>query len=159
MEIPPSRKVRIDRPATAARDVPAYLDLGGWGDGPGWLRKGAQIWLTFAEGEVVHYLSGPRPPVPGEIRVGGTIHRKDLDALLDVDPDTGRETIDDLIAAYGPSIRRAKAAGTDRHPHDGSRPMPPTFKHPGPLPEPIKLEGEGPSASDIVLGDRDEGQS
>lgn len=90
MEPPASGKIRIDQPATAATDVPAYLALGGWGDGPGWLRKGAQIWLAFAEGEFVYYLSGHRPPFPGEVRVGGTIHRKDLDALLDVDPDTGR---------------------------------------------------------------------
>lgn len=68
-------------------------------------------------------------------------------------------TIDDLIAAYGPSIRRAKAAGTEGHPHDGTRPIPAAIKKPGPLPEPIKLEGEGPSASDIVLGDRDEGRT
>jgi hypothetical protein len=64
-------------------------------------------------------------------------------------------TIDDLIALWGPSIRRAKAAGTEGRPHDGTRPMPPTIKKPGPLPEPIQLEGEGPSASDVVLGDRE----
>jgi hypothetical protein len=43
--------------------------------------------------------------VPGEIRVGGTIHRKDLDALLDVDPDTGRvttPTIEEQLAALSP---------------------------------------------------------
>jgi hypothetical protein len=108
MEPPPSGKTRIDRPATAARDVPAYLALGGCGDGPGWQRKGAQIWLAFAEGEVVHYLSGARPLVPEEIRVGGTIHRKDLDALLNVEPDTGRVTtpsIEEQLVALNPRDR------------------------------------------------------
>lgn len=108
MEPPASGKIRIDRAATAARDVPAYLAMGGWGDGPGWIRKGAQIWLAFAEGEVVHSLSGHRPPVPDEIRVGGTIHREDLDALLDVDPDAGRvatPTIEQQLAALSPRDR------------------------------------------------------
>ena len=108
MEPTSSGKIRIDRPATAARDVPAYLALGGWGDGPGWLRKGAQIWLTFVEGEVVHYLSGPRPPALGEIREGGTIHRKDLDALLNVDSESGRVTtppLEQQLAALSPRDR------------------------------------------------------
>jgi hypothetical protein len=33
------------------------------------------------------------------------------------------------------------------------------FRRPDPLPEPIQLEGDGPSASDLVLGDRDGGKT
>jgi hypothetical protein len=67
-------------------------------------------------------------------------------------------TIDDLIEPYWASIRRARAAGTEGHPHEGTRPMPAAIKQPVPLPEPITLEGDGPSASDIVLGDREDSQ-
>jgi hypothetical protein len=81
-------------------------------------------------------------------------------------------TIGDLIAAYGPSIL-ANPSNKRRDPVErelllqlgdpivaredpaltkiaGERP-----KSPGPLPEPIRLEGEGPSASDVVLDDRE----
>ena len=89
-------------------------------------------------------------------------------------------TIDDLIAAYGPSIR-ANPSNKRREPVErellrqlgdpnveredetltkvaGERPTPENpLKKPGPLPEPTRLDGEGPSASDIVLGDLEDG--
>lgn len=35
--------------------------MGGWGDGPAWLRASAQVFLTRRDGHVVEFLSGPRP--------------------------------------------------------------------------------------------------
>lgn len=108
MEPPPLGKIRINRTATASRDVPAYLAFGERGDDFGLLRKGAEVWLAFVEGEAVHYLSGHHAPVPGEIRMGGTIHRNDLDAVLDINHDTGRvttPTIEQQLAALSPRDR------------------------------------------------------
>jgi hypothetical protein len=87
-------------------------------------------------------------------------------------------TIDELIRIYGPSIR-SNPSNKRRDPVErellqrlgdpnvaredpamtklaGERPTAENaLKRPGPLPDPVKLQGEGPSASDIVLGDRE----
>ena len=87
-------------------------------------------------------------------------------------------TIDELIRIYGPSIR-ANPANKRRDPVErellrlmgdpnvgrederltkvaGERPtLENALKLPGPLPEPVKLQGERPSVSEVVLKDRD----
>jgi len=67
-----AEKTPIGKAVKALKEVPVYLFLNGWGDGPSFLRPGSQIWLDVTDGEMVDYLSGPRPPGPyGEPRTGG----------------------------------------------------------------------------------------
>lgn len=69
---PSSGKTLIGKAVKVRENIPTWIYAGGWGDGPGWLIAGAQIWLTSEEDGLVDYLSGPRPPgAPGESRGGG----------------------------------------------------------------------------------------
>lgn len=52
----------IGMPAQAREDVTAYLFLGGWGDGWGMVRHGAQVYLVAQEGDQVRFLAGFQPP-------------------------------------------------------------------------------------------------
>jgi hypothetical protein len=51
----------------------------------------------------------------------------------------------DPVVTVGTDPSEASAPWYNLHPH----------KRPGPLPEPVSQEGNGPSASDIVLGDQE----
>lgn len=68
----------------AQRDLPAYLGTSGWGDGPGWLRGGAKVFLTHEDEKgLVFYLDGPEPPdTPGRSAQGGYITRASLAFLV-----------------------------------------------------------------------------
>ncbi len=68
----PDPWIPIGKAIRVTRDIPADIYMGGWGDGPAWLRASAQVFLTRRDGHVVEFVSGPRPPgPPGEPRGGG----------------------------------------------------------------------------------------
>ena len=59
-----------------------------------------------------------------------------------------REGMRVIITNHGTPI-------ADLVPHGTGKGMAGLLKRPGPLPEPIRLEGEGPSASELILLDRE----
>ena len=72
------------RAVRSLENVPAYLSLCGWGDGPSFVYKGALIFLVERQGDLIHYLDGPQTPsAPGEIRTGGSFGVADLDCFED----------------------------------------------------------------------------
>ena len=70
LEAEPIPKRPIGKAVRVVKDIPTYLSMGGWGDGPSWLRTGAKIWLLSSEDGLVDWVSGPKPPVAGEGRAG-----------------------------------------------------------------------------------------
>jgi hypothetical protein len=71
----PGAPTPIGKAVRARKDVPAYLFLGGWGDGWDLLHSGALIYMVEVEGDLIRFLAGPEPPGPlGTFRTGGLIH-------------------------------------------------------------------------------------
>ncbi len=71
----------IPGPAKAHKAVPAYLFLGGWGDGWSEISPGAEVWLLARIGDQVRFLAGSKGPVEGEIRGGGLFGVEYLEAF------------------------------------------------------------------------------
>lgn len=65
----------------ASKRIEAFLFLGGWGDGPGYLEIGAQIWLTEIRNNHVYYLAGPSPREGEVVLEGGFFPIRDLAAI------------------------------------------------------------------------------
>lgn len=71
----PGTPIPMGKAVRATKDIPAYLFLGGWGDGWSLLHAGALIYLLQIEGNLIRFLAGPEPPgPPGTYREGGFIH-------------------------------------------------------------------------------------
>ncbi len=62
-------------------DVPAYLHCGGWAPGWGVLHVGTEILLTRRNEEMVEFVLGTGPVIPGEPREGGWVHISRLGSL------------------------------------------------------------------------------
>lgn len=71
----------VPGPARVRHAVPAYLLLGGWGDGWSELSPGAEVWLVARVGNQVRFLAGAHCPVEGEVRGGGLFDLEHLHAL------------------------------------------------------------------------------
>lgn len=109
-----------------------------------------------------------QPSGVGQMLGLGEARLQALALLLKRDPEKVREILDDLVYRTDlgePALAEArKSLGLlDRKtlPEllEGAEPGPTKWPpgHPGPLPKPIKLKGDGPSASDMILEDREPG--